>query len=330
MKKKIILISGIVAVLLIAIISIISLSSSFNSNYVFKVGDIKNSPSEYKIYLHEQKNFFEETGGDDIWETSIDGMSAEDFAKQKTINSIVAVKSALPQADKLGITLSDDDLNTIKADSEKFFKDLGNDLVKKFDVTYDDIYTIIKEGQIQKKVFDYMTNGVKIDDSEFKTYFDDYYKTNIVDSTDIKVKYIFKSYKADKSNFDAVKSEMTKIQEELKAGKTFDSLIKKYSESNDKDAVTLEKGVFDAEVEKSISNELKENITTNIITGSKGFYIVHIAELDETPIDEIKETAKKDYLQNKKQELYQLQSENWLSDFPVEKNDELFSTINIE
>ena len=195
MKKKIILISGIVAVLLIAIISIISLSSSFNSNYVFKVGDIKISPSEYKIYLHEQKNFFEETGGDDIWETSIDGMSAEDFAKQKTINSIVAVKSALPQADKLGITLSDDDLNTIKADSEKFFKDLGNDLVKKFDVTYDDIYTIIKEGQIQKKVFDYMTNGVKIDDSEFKTYFDDYYKTNIVDSTDIKVKYIFKSYK---------------------------------------------------------------------------------------------------------------------------------------
>jgi len=328
MNKKIILIIAFFMLLILSA-SGLYLYNTLNSNYVFKIGDIKISPNEYKVYLYEQKKFFEETGGTDIWETDMDGVAAEDVAKQQTINSIVAVKSALTQAEKLNISLSEDELKTVKAESDRFYNEIGSERAEKFEITADDVYNIIKEGQIQKKVFNYITNGFEISNAEFKTYFDEYYKNNKNDLTNIKLKYIFKSLNKDKSNIEEVKSEMEKINELLKKGYDFNELSVQYSESSEKNEITMKKGLFGNKAEAEIYSAKSTGLIQKVIETDNGFYIFYITNIEQPDIKELEETVKSDYIQKKKQEIYQQQSDKWLTEVTIEKNDELFSSIKI-
>ena len=102
MKNKIVLIIIFSLIIIgLAAFAIFSLKG-FNDGYAIKIGDdIKVSPGEYMVYLYEQKKHFEETGGADIWETDIDGVLAEDLAKQNAIDTVIDVKVATCQADKL-------------------------------------------------------------------------------------------------------------------------------------------------------------------------------------------------------------------------------------
>ncbi len=329
MKKRIFL-AGFAAVFIIALIIILFVFYSLNDDYVCRIGDIKIYPGEYKVYFYEQKKFFEETGGTDIWETDIDGASAEDVAKQQTINSIAAVKIALNQWEKLNITFSEAELNSIQSEADKFYNELGSDRIEKFEVTFDDIYNIIREGQIQKKVFDYITEGFIIKDEEINEYFNEYYEANKVDLTNIKVKYIFKGFNEDKSNFNEVYRQMEEIYAKVTAGENFDELINKYSESSQKGEITLKKDSFENTVKNEIYAIGEKNKTTGIITSDSGFYIVYISKFEKPDIKNLQSKVREEYIQRKKQEVYQKQSERWLEDFPIERNNEVFSKIGIE
>lgn len=329
MKNKIIFTLVFVVIISAVLALVFYLFGSFDNSYVFKINDEKISQSEYKVYLYEQEKFFEEEGGIDIWETNFDGVPAEDVAKENAINSIVAVKSALAQADNFNITLSEDELIAVREDADKFYSELGPELADKFDVTPDDIYKIIEEGQIQKKVFDYVTNGFEISEAEISSYFNDYYNSNKSDLTDVKIKYIFKPFKKDKSDFESVYAEMQKIHSLSENGSDFDYLINEYSESSEKGAIDMKKGKFEKDVETAVYAIDKENTTTDVITTETGFYIVKVLDITTPNISELKETVKNDYVQKKKQEIYQSQSEKWSSNFSIEKNNEVFSSITI-
>jgi len=329
MNKKIFAMILFTIVLAISVAAVILPFLSLNNDYVCKIGDIKVFPNEYKVYLYEQKKFFEETGGMDIWETDIDGASAENVAKQQAISSIATVKTALSQFDKLNITFSDDELENIKTEAEKFYDNLGKDRVRDFDVNQDDIYNIIKEGQIQKKVFEYITNGFHISDKELKTYFNEYYEKNKADLKKIKIKYIFKSFDKESNNYDEVYKQMQEIYNLIKKGENFDQLMNKYSESSQKEEITMKKGLFESNVETAIYSIANKNETTDIITSYNGFYIFYITEIEEPNIENLEKTVNDEYTQKKKQEIYQQQSEKWLNEFPIEINDEIFAKINI-
>ena len=205
MKNKIVLIIIFSLIIIgLAAFAIFSLKG-FNDGYAIKIGDdIKVSPGEYMVYLYEQKKHFEETGGADIWETDIDGVLAEDLAKQNAIDTVIDVKVATCQADKFNIELSEEEFDNAKSESERFFGELGSEWTGKFDVTYDDVKKIIEDGFIRTKVFDYVTGGYTIDDKEFEEYFKEYFNENKADLVDMRIKYIFKGFNKDKSDFDKV------------------------------------------------------------------------------------------------------------------------------
>ncbi len=328
MKKKIIILILILIILTVGIFSALIFLGVFNTNYVLKVGNIKISPSEYKIYLYEQKKFFEETGEADIWEVDIDGTSAEDIAKQNTINSIVTVKSALQQADKLNIKLSDSDYQTITSEAEKFYNELGS-LAEKLEITYDDVYDVMEESNIQRKVFDYIANGFVIDENDFNEYYETYFNENKADLVPMKIKYIFVGFDKDKKNYDKAYSIMLGIRSKLANNEDFDTLIEKYSQSNEKSEINMKKGLFEDNVEEAVCTLGKTGDVSDIIVASNGFYIVKATYIPEVDMQAIKENAKEEYIQNKKDELYQEQSKKWSTDFAIEKNDELYSSINI-
>jgi len=331
MKNKIVLIIIFSLIIIgLAAFAIFSLKG-FNDGYAIKIGDdIKVSPGEYMVYLYEQKKHFEETGGADIWETDIDGVLAEDLAKQNAIDTVIDVKVATCQADKFNIELSEEEFDNAKSESERFFGELGSEWTGKFDVTYDDVKKIIEDGFIRTKVFDYVTGGYTIDDKEFEEYFKEYFNENKADLVDMRIKYIFKGFNKDKSDFDKVYDEMSEILLKARGGEDFDTLIKEYSERNEHTEVEMKKGLFESAVDDVVCDMSKKGDISDIIAVSNGFYIVYASDVNPIDISSVKQAEKENYIRRKKDELYRRQAEKWLNSFTVEKNDEVFSSVNIK
>jgi len=331
MKNKIVLLI-IFSLLITALLFVIIFRlDPFKNNYAIKIGDnIKVSSGEYMVYLYEQKKHFEETGGNDIWETDIDGVLAEDLAKQNATDTIVDVKVAMEQADKLNIELSEDDLKEAKKETDKFFDELGVERTEKFGVTYDDINNIIKDGFIRTKVFDYITGGYTVNDEEFDEYFEEYYNENKADLVDMKIKYIFKGFNRDKSDFDRVYEQMSEILSRAREGEDFDDLINRYSERNERTEVKMKKGLFESAVDDVVCDMDKKGEISDIIFVSNGFYIVYVSDVNPVDISAIKQTEKENYIKRKKDELYRQQREKWINSYTVEKNDEVFFSINVK
>lgn len=326
MRKK----TVISIMIIIASLAAVALITSFRANdYVLKIGDIEVSEKEYMVYFYEQKKHFEETGGTDIWETDIDGVAAEDLAKQYAVDTISDVKTALSQADKFSIKLSDEELENVSKEAETFYKELIEAGFKKFGVTYDDVYKIISEGKIRTKTADYITSGFTVNEQEFNEYFDEYFELNKADLIDMKLKYIYKSA-GDKQNPEQVYSQMEEIYNKAKNGEDFSALINQYSEIDEKGEISMKKGLFEPNVEKAVCEITEKDSLTNIIEASNGFYIFYITDVSPIDKESIKEAERENYISRKKEELYRRQSEKWQNDFPVEKNNEFFSSLKIE
>ncbi len=326
MKKKI----SIAVILILCAAGFLLFSHTFEEDYVIKTGDVKISQKEYMVYLYEQKKHFEETGGMDIWETDIDGVAAEDLAKQNAAETIADVKAAVSQADKLNIILSEDERSEALAESESFYKELYEAGLEKYGITEDDTYKIISEGKIRTKVFDYITSGFTVDEKEFDDYFQEYFNENKADIVNIKVKYIFKGFSNDKNDFEQVYEQMREIYEKAKNGEDFSVLINQYSERDEKGEIEVKKGLFESNAENAVCEMTEKGSVTEVIPVSNGFYIFYISDIVPIDTEAVKKTEKENYIRRKKDELYRRQSEKWLNEFVVEKNNDIFSAINID
>ncbi len=326
MKNKFALISALVIFVCAACFAGMS-----GSNYAIKMGGEKISAGEYRVYLYEQEKLFEQTGGDDIWETDFDGIPAEEVAKQNAVNSLAVVKAAVNNAESLGIKLDADDLENVLKESQSFFDELGKDTADKFGLDEEDIYDIIKEGYIQKKVFEYITNSFEISEADFDSYFENYYQEHKKEFNHVKVKYIFIKIDNEK-NSDGVENDLKNIESvygQLLTGSDFETVQQKYSDSAEKGLVEVEEGVFEQEVEEA-AYSLEQGEVSPIIRTGKGFYILKAYEVDIPDMNELKNNVKEIYISEKKQEIYQKQNDKWILKLDIEKNDEVFENIFIQ
>ncbi|MBR1737501.1 MAG: hypothetical protein IJ736_10885, partial [Firmicutes bacterium] len=162
-----------------------------SGNNILKIDGENIKTSEYMIYLYEQMKSFEETGGEDIWEMNFDGVEAEEVAKQNAVNSLMMVKNAVRQSDKLNVFLNDDDEKKIKEDAESLYEEMG-EYAKENDISIEDVEKTVRESTLQEKVFEFITSGFEISQADFDSYFENYCEENKKELKDISVKYLFK------------------------------------------------------------------------------------------------------------------------------------------
>lgn len=297
-----------------------------NNDYALKINDEKISVGEYNMYLYEQKKMFEEKGGKDIWETDFDGSSAKDVAKQNAINSLVLVKTALKQSENLNIVLTDEDIENVTNEANKFIKDVGAENLKELGLKSDDVRKIIKESYIQQKVYDFVTGGFELSEVDFKSYFDNYYESHKKELNIVKIRYIF--IKDDENNKEKVKENVDMIYAQVLVGEDFSKLQDKYSDSNEKDVIVFENGKFNSDIE-DIVYKLSKNEVSDIIQTGEGYYIIKAVDIITPNMSELEIELKEYYIQEKKQEIYANQSEKWSANVTVEKNKKVWNEINV-
>ena len=303
--------------LLVSIIAIcVGCSKAGQGEYALTIDGDKISIGEYKMYLNEQKKSFEAEGGEDIWDADFDGVSAEKVAKENAINSIVLVKAAVKQAKELGISLDEAEMELVGEESQKIYDNYTDEEKAEIGLEYDEIYNIIEENHIQQKVFEFVTDGLEISPSEMESYIEDYYKENLMSYRRVWAKFVHKA------NDEAGQKEMAEIQAALWNGDGFDNVVNGASE------VELVSGMFSDEILEKLFSYNEGDITEKIEVNNNS-YIFYITRVDDSKKDELKSSLEESYTLQKKQEIYNTQNKSWTASTQIEKNIEVWDSIEI-
>lgn len=294
------------------------------SDYVIKIGNDKISRGEYLVYLMEQKKSFEQQGGSDIWEADFDGVSAEEVAKQNAVNSLVMVKTAVKQTDELGITLTDEDKKNVETQTDELLKDFSEDDLNNLELNREKIYKIMEEVALQQKVYAYVTDSYTVNENEFKEYLNQYYEEYKSDYTTYKIKEIF--LQPDISGT-ANKDKITSAYKAIQNGSTFNSQLKSISPESNAEAFDLDASLYTENTLQQIYSHSKGDIF--MVEDTDGYHIFEIDDIVSSSIESVEPEIRKKYIDDKKQQIYQTQNDNWQGNLTVEKNDDVWNKITI-
>lgn len=294
------------------------------SDYVIKIGNDKISRGEYLVYLMEQKKSFEQQGGSDIWEADFDGVSAEEVAKQNAVNSLVMVKTAVKQTDELGITLTDEDKKNVETQTDELLKDFSEDDLNNLELNREKIYKIMEEVALQQKVYAYVTDSYTVNENEFKEYLNQYYEEHKSDYTTYKIKEIF--LQPDVSGT-ANKDKITLAYKAIQNGSTFNSQLKSISPESNAEAFDLDASLYTENTLQQIYSHSKGDIF--MVEDTDGYHIFEIDDIVSSSIESVEPEIRKKYIDDKKQQIYQTQNDNWQGNLTVEKNDDVWNKITI-
>ena len=311
-------------IILIIITVIILAGCSLSNDYVVKIGSDKISRGEYLVYLMEQKKSFEQQGGTDIWEADFDGVSAEEVAKQNAVNTLVMVKTAVKQTDELGITLSDEDKALVNSQTDELLKEFKSEDLENLDLDRDKIYKIMEEVALQQKVYAYVTDSYTINEAEFQEYLTQYYSEHISDFTAYMIKEIFLQPDITGSeNKDVINNAFNKIQN----GTSFDNVLNEISPESSTDPLELDASLYTENTLNEIYSHKKGDCF--LVEDTDGYHIFYIDDIISSPVESIEPQIREQYINEKKQAIYQAQNDSWQGNLTVEKNDEVWNNISI-
>lgn len=325
MKKQLI------HIIVFLILFLITVSGCLNRNqndYIATVEGEKISLEEFKVYLYIAQQEFEKLGDEDIWDTSFEaGLTAEEAAKERALDSLVHVKISTKQAKRLNISLTEEQKEQAKLDASSFLNSLTDSQLQNIAITEDKMLKIMEEKAIYKEVYEEVTKNFEISEKDFQNSYKAYIsKKDNLNALKLDIEYIFISpVSTDKAQQDIL-NQAKEVLQKAKEGKDFKQLVDEYSKSNeiiiDSGKETIEKGRYIEKLE-DIAFNLKQGEVSDLIIVDSDYYIIKLNDRIESSI---KEEYRNKYIKQKKDEIFEQEYSNWKTKEP-EKNMELWNSI---
>ncbi len=310
--------------ILFALALAVLLAGCGTGGYVVKIGNDKISKGEYMVYLKEQKKNFEQQGGTDIWQADFDGVSAEEVAKQNAVNSILMVKTAVKEAPSLNISVTEEDKAIIEEQTDALMTEFTPEELEELELDRDQIYSIMEEGVIQQKVYGYVTDSYVVNEEEFDEYLNQYYEENKALFMDYIIKEIFlQADSTGSENADKIHDAYDKISK----GADFDSVLARTTPKGNRDSFVLDPSLYTEDTLDKIYALKKGQCT--LAEDADGYHIFKVIDIKNKGND-LKEQIRTDYINEKKQEIYQAQNDSWAGDTEVVRNDDIWNEIHIQ
>lgn len=317
-----------------------SCATNIKNDYVAIIDGEKISVEEFKVYLYSTQKNFESSGGVDIWETSFEGgKTAEDVAKDGTLNSISQVKISVKRAKEMNITLTEQEKAKALLEAGEFIKGLNEDILKDMAIDEASLSEIMEEKILYKKVKDEVTKNFESSEKDFELY----YKQHINGERDslikLDIQYIYLStYKRNSEKLESLSKEekdniLKKAENvliEAKSGQDFTELVKQYCD--DKELVErngreiISKGMHGAEFE-SAAFSLNEGEISDLITTEYGYCIIKLNDIIQPNEEEMKNNLRNNYEISTKEQIFNNEYKKWGGN--IEKNPEIWDTIKI-
>lgn len=325
MKKQLI------HIIVFLVLFLITVSGCLNRNqndYIATVEGEKISLEEFKVYLYIAQQEFEKLGDEDIWDTSFEaGLTAEEAAKERALDSLVHVTISTKQAKRLNISLTEEQKEQAKLDAFNFLNSLTDSQLQNIAITEDKMLKIMEEKAIYKEVYEEVTKNFEISEKDFQNSYKAYIsKKDNLNALKLDIEYIFISpVSTDKAQQDIL-NQAKEVLQKAKEGKDFKQLVDEYSNSNEiiinSGKETIEKGKYIEKLE-DVAFNLKQGEVSDLIIVDSDYYIIKLNDRIEASI---KEEYRNKYIKQKKDEIFEQEYSNWKTKEP-EKNMELWNSI---
>lgn len=176
-------------IVLIAAVTALVLFLSYNQSYIATVGGERISTEEFKFFLKQEKYNMLTIAGvqegtpeeESFWNSKIDGESAIDVAKKKSLEQVRELKIQVAKAKEANIKLEKSDLESIENGIKDFIAQNNNSKteanrmsVELFGVKLDELKDIYKEFILMQKLIKKEYEGTEISEDDIPSYYEEH------------------------------------------------------------------------------------------------------------------------------------------------------------
>ena len=275
MKKKIVKIAAILAsvTMFFSGCSIggkkIYFSTGLSDSELFKINGSAFSVSEAMLYLTSEKNLYEQSYGNEVWDKDMGGVTLEEYVKENVKSQLAEIKTLNLLAKKEKVKLSDEEIEKINANGETYYKALTDDEKKYMNVTLKTVVKAYTEYKLADKVYTELTKDInpEISDAEAKVIkvASIFSKTYTIDTEGNRVEYT--TEEKEKS-----KKDLQNLLDEINAGGDFMTIAANNTDA-DKVEYQFGKGEMIQEFE-DVAYGMKNDEISNIVETADGYYII--------------------------------------------------------
>lgn len=325
-KRKIILLCTLLISLTITACSIggkkLYFSTGLSDTEVFKIGGSPFELSEAMLYLTTEKNLYEQSFGEEIWDKDIGGVTLQDYVKDYVKKQLADIKIMNLLAEEKNIELSDDELQSVKQDASNYFNALTDYEKKYMKVDLKTVEQAYKEYKLADKVYEELTKNInpEISDSDAKVIkvASIYAKTYTLDKNGKRVEYT-------ESEKEKSRKDIQSLLDQINNGSDFLSV----GQSNtDADQVEYQfgRGEMIQEFEEA-AYQLKSGEISQVIDTADGYYIIKCIS-DYLP-DET-QTHKKEMISDEKKKAFKKIYDPFIKNKSSEFNTKLWKKISFD
>jgi len=132
---------------------------------MLRIGDNQVDYREGMIYLNAVQEDYEQYYGSDIWKYAIDarGNTMGAVIKEQTLEQIIYIKVVCQKASELGIVLSEEELQTVDAQTADYMAKLSDSELLLHGVNADIVRRIYSDNLLARKTFEVTTLNVDTD-----------------------------------------------------------------------------------------------------------------------------------------------------------------------
>ncbi len=292
---------------------------------MLRIGDTQVDYREGMVYLNAVQQDYEQYYGSDIWKYAIDaqGNTMGEVIKEQTLEQIIYIKIVCQKASELGIVLSEEELQTVDAQTADYMAKLQESDLLLHGVNADIVRRIYSDNLLARKTFEVTTLNVDTDipDEEaaqhrFQTIAIRNFK---IDASGNRVSY-------EGEELTELKARVENLRTQALASEDFYKL----ASANTEDATMLEvtggKGDFPSAYENVVLS-MKAGEISEVIETTDYYYIFYcVTDFDLDATHEKKEAI----IAARQEEEFQTRYREWRELIPVEVNEEVWEALDFD
>ena len=297
----------------------IVLHTGFAKDEVFRVEEMSCSLSELMVYLTTTQSRYEKVYGEQIWETSLEGVTLEESMKDMVLAQLSQIKALNLLARQEQLELSPEEMNKVKEAAKEFYETLTKEERKVLNADEDLIEHLYEEYALANKVYHYLIKDInpEVSDDEARTITIDHIliKTYYLDENNQKVEY------DDEQKHEAF-SRAQEALEKANSGISFDSLIASYNEDS-QSQYSFRKGEMNIGFETTAFNLGKGEIS-EIVETEYGYHIIKCITTfnqEETDLNKIK------IVEERRKEAFEKRYSEFAAELTKAVNEDLWEEI---
>lgn len=268
-----------------------------NNTVVAKVSGEEIKKEEFKKVFEIFKNQYEKQFGTEVWEQELEGRKFIEVAREKLLDMLVDERLQLKKATELGITVTDEEVNSEIENTKKYFdtEEKFNEYLKVQGMDLEYFKQSMRKELIISKLTEKLTANIAVTDEEVKVYYD----THQSEFMKVKASHVLLD----------TKEEAEKILARAKAGEDFAELAKQ----NSKDPSAKENsGNLDyfghgdmVEPFEKAAFALKPGEISDVVQTDFGFHVIKVEDSKLDTFEDVKEQLKATMLSDKKNAEYE-------------------------